>query len=179
MERITDNVNPTPDEVREWGYDEDLYLMEQDEDLLLYRTSHAPVLLELAADPSCPKRYYALCILGQFARGLGLAGNVPELCRLLELTGDEGGPRDAGVAQWRAYAGHSLRYHERPSPVSAAEAELTAHDLLLGGAGRVGAVESRPSAGAGAWHFALVTNRTRNQTVIYTSGSVLAGYARG
>ena len=31
--RITDNMNPTDDDVREWGYDEDLSLMEQDEDL--------------------------------------------------------------------------------------------------------------------------------------------------
>lgn len=63
-ERITDNFNPTDDDVREWGYDEALFFMEQDEDLLLYGLYYVPVLLELAQDPACPKQHYALSILG-------------------------------------------------------------------------------------------------------------------
>ena len=80
-ERITNNYNPTPSDIREWGYDEDLYFMEQDEDLLLYELGYVPVLLELAQDPACPKQDYALWILGQFAREAALYPSLVTIVR--------------------------------------------------------------------------------------------------
>ena len=49
--------------IRQWGYDEELFLAEQDEDLLLGDISHFQVLAELAKDPNCPKADYALAIM--------------------------------------------------------------------------------------------------------------------
>jgi hypothetical protein len=54
--RIWEWADLTPEVVREWGYDEDLLLLEQDEDLLLYNIDFFPVLLELAGDDRCPKQ---------------------------------------------------------------------------------------------------------------------------
>ena len=36
MTYISDNANPTIEEVREWGYDEDRLFLDQDEDLILH-----------------------------------------------------------------------------------------------------------------------------------------------
>src|SRR5262245_7591297 len=45
----------TQDVIRTWGYDEELFLLQQDEDLLLYEEEFIPVILELAGDDQCPK----------------------------------------------------------------------------------------------------------------------------
>jgi len=58
----------TPDLVRVWGYDEDLVLLDQDEDLMLYDVELIPVLVELSADSNCPKKDMAYYILCQFCR---------------------------------------------------------------------------------------------------------------
>lgn len=52
----SDNVNPTIDEVREWGYDEDKLFLDQDEDLILHSPQYIPILIELACDDSSPKK---------------------------------------------------------------------------------------------------------------------------
>lgn len=160
-ERISDNVNPTADDVRQWGYDEDLYLMEQDEDLLLYGTSYAPVLLELAEDDGCPKQYYALCILSQFTRESALSGNRSNLRHLQSIAKERSEIRDAGVAEWRKYVNRLVEYDNQPCEVNEEKAKQMAQDLLLG-VGRVGQVEARRGEKVGEWHFALVTSITEH-----------------
>ena len=61
-ERYLDVIRPSPEQLCQWGYDDDLYLTSQDEDLLLHDVACLPVLIELAADPSCPKQFYAASI---------------------------------------------------------------------------------------------------------------------
>lgn len=64
MSRVIEWDDITPELVREWAYNEDTLLLEQDEDLLLYDWELLPTLLELIADQDCPKRkwiYFALC----------------------------------------------------------------------------------------------------------------------
>lgn len=59
---FADPVNPGADELRAWGYDPAAGPPPgmQDWDLLLASDELAPTLLELAADPLCPKRTFAL-----------------------------------------------------------------------------------------------------------------------
>jgi hypothetical protein len=53
MEQYLDNFGPTTDEVRRWGYDEDMYFIEQDEDLALHSAEYIPILMELSSDVDC------------------------------------------------------------------------------------------------------------------------------
>lgn len=51
----------TEEALLKWGYDEDMLLLEQDEDLVI-GSAHEfyPVLAKLALDPACPKADYCL-----------------------------------------------------------------------------------------------------------------------
>ena len=69
-DEILNDANPRLDTVRRWGYDEQLWLIEQDEDLILGDVQYIPLLLEFAADPACPKREYALRIVRNYCQFL-------------------------------------------------------------------------------------------------------------
>ena len=56
--------------------------MDLDEDLLLYESAYAPVLLELMADPACPKGNLASGILWDFSRLKVLAKQKDEILAL-------------------------------------------------------------------------------------------------
>lgn len=155
-ERITDNVNPTHEDVREWGYDEDLFFMEQDEDLLLYGLYYVPVLLELAQDVACPKRQYALSILGQFTREAALHRKSDGL-RGLEPSSHASPSDEPSVKEWREYLRRLLAYQQRPFVVEEAKGWAMAQDLLLG-IGRVGKVTRIRDTQPDAWLFSLVTS---------------------
>ena len=49
--------------IRAWGYDAELLLLDQDEDLVVGAPEFYPVLAELASDLRCPKRDYAVTIV--------------------------------------------------------------------------------------------------------------------
>lgn len=137
-ERITDNVNPTHDDVRGWGFYEDLYFMEQDEDLILRGLDYVFVLLELAQNPSCPKQHYALCIIGQFAREAALYRNSNDL-RGLEQVVNSFQASEPSVKDWQGYVHRLLAYQQRPFAVDEQKSWVMAQDLLIG-IGRVGEV---------------------------------------
>lgn len=54
--------------LRRWAFDLDAELMQQDEDLILHDWKFSGILLELAADPGCPKADYILNIWDDFTR---------------------------------------------------------------------------------------------------------------
>ena len=58
-----------------WGYDECLYFMEQDEEVLLQRIDFFPPLAQLARDPQCPKGCIALAIIDSTLRAETLRGD--------------------------------------------------------------------------------------------------------
>jgi len=49
--------------ILKWGYIENYWFMEQDEDLLLMDAKHYPALFKLINDPDCPKGPYAMGII--------------------------------------------------------------------------------------------------------------------
>lgn len=155
-ERITNNYNPTPGDIREWGYDEDLYFMEQDEDLLLYELGYVPVLLELAQDPACPKQDYALCILGQFAREAALYHHAEPLQGLEKIVTPLK-TREPAVRDWQNYVNRLLAYQDPPFAVNEQKAWMMAQDLLIG-IGRVGQVEMAMGQPSDTWRFSLITS---------------------
>ncbi|MBD1911719.1 MULTISPECIES: hypothetical protein [unclassified Leptolyngbya] len=154
--RITNNVNPTYDDVLEWGYDEDYYFMEQDEDLLLYGLDYVLALLELAQDPACPKQSYALCIISQFARMAALhrkphdLQGLEQIIHALQST-------EPSVLDWQHYVRRLLIYQQHPLMVGKQKAWNMAQDLLLG-IGRIGTVKQEKHDKADTWHFSLTTS---------------------
>lgn len=174
-ERITDNFNPTDDDVREWGYDEALFFMEQDEDLLLYGLYYVPVLLELAQNPACPKQHYALSILGQSIRKIALHHRSDELRTLEQLLSTTSLTRDPVIQDWAQYAHRLLAYQRHPFVVDESLAWSMAHDLLRG-IGRVGMItlsKTEPDA----WHFVLVTSVREHLSINKHTGMYTYQYA--
>ncbi|MBF2028548.1 MAG: hypothetical protein IGS48_17590 [Oscillatoriales cyanobacterium C42_A2020_001] len=53
VERKPNNLNPTLDEVRAWACDEEAWLMDQDEDVILCRPQYISILKELVLDQVC------------------------------------------------------------------------------------------------------------------------------
>ena len=41
--------------IREWAYDENMWLCDQDEDLILYNEKLLPIIVELGSDSDCLK----------------------------------------------------------------------------------------------------------------------------
>lgn len=174
-ERITNNVNPTHDDVREWGYDEALYFMEQDEDLLLYGLYYVPILLELAQDSACPKQQYALSILGQSIRQAALHHRSNDLHTLEQLLNTTSLTGDSAIQDWAGYARRLLAYQRHPFIVDEALAWSMAHDLLLG-IGRVGTItlgKTEPDE----WYFVLVTSIPEHLSIHKHTGIYTYWYA--
>lgn len=174
-ERITDNFNPTDADVREWGYDDALYFMEQDEDLLLYGLSYVPILLELAQDPACPKQHYALSILGQSIRKIALHHRSDDLHRLEQILNTTSLNHEPAVGDWEQYARRLLAYQCHPFAVDESLAWSMAHDLLLG-IGRVGTI-TRGTTYQDAWHFVLVTSIREYLSIDQHTGMYTYRYA--
>ncbi len=171
-DRILEWDDITPEVVKEWAYDEDLILMEQDEDLLLYDFELIPTLLELAGDKDCPKGDYAFYILCQFSREQvtrGASRGGPEaLKKVVESLPlqPEGMPK-----QWQEYVTRLLSYYFEPKKCSKNEAQEKAHNLLRGIAGRVGDVLETNSTVPDVWRFTLKTSVTEHIEVNIKTGT--------
>lgn len=131
-ERYLDEVNPSSEQLRAWGYDDDLYLTSQDEDLLLHDVAYLPVLLELASDPACPKQSYAASIAYTYAQLCVLRKRRAEVEAIRAIV--EAAPPDVDplVGEWRddfRWIADRLRH---PRALSADEAERLAWGLLVG-----------------------------------------------
>jgi hypothetical protein len=157
-ERIWDSSELTPAVVRAWGYDEELLLLDQDEDLLLYDVKFIPVLLELAGDERCPKRDYAFCILCQFCRKQITRGGERGAAALKAAWSAVGQPAGGLPLEWHEYVGRMLGYTKPSGPVDKIAARRMADDLLLGIAGRRGKLEESDSANPASWRFTLRTS---------------------
>ena len=55
--------NITNEVIKEWAYDENMLLLEQDEDLIAGQREFFPALFDAIEDNKCPKREYALTII--------------------------------------------------------------------------------------------------------------------
>ena len=170
-ERILKWGELTPEVVRTWGYDEDLMLLEQDEDLLLYNFKFFPVLVELAGDDRCPKQEYAFCILCQFSREQLTRGGERGTGALREAWSAIPEPTDGRPQEWYRYVGRLLGYNRPSGPVEKSTARLMAQELLLGIAGRVGKITESSSAGPEWWRFTLRTSVTEHIDVCMATGA--------
>jgi hypothetical protein len=162
----------TPEVICEWAYDEEAYLISQDEDLLLYKWELLPVMLELIADSNCPKRqwiYFALC---QFTRESvtrrGKAGQIELSHAIASLEP----PTEEWQADWYAYTQRVLGYMQPTGAVDRETAACMAKDLLLGIAGRVGEITAGSEESPGWLRFTLQTSVTEHIDVCLATGDV-------
>lgn len=155
-DQIKDLLNPTPDEVRVWGYDTDLSLMSQDEDLIFHDIKYIPILVELAADPSCPKQDYAYHILCNFCRDKILRGGMDYMRRIESTIRTADIPSADLPRKWYAYVNRLLQYTCKPKPVNQSEASYIANELLVG-SGRYGTLASATSPKDGWLRFTFTT----------------------
>lgn len=169
-ERIWEWDELTPDVVRAWGYDEDLILLEQDEDLLLYGFDFFPILLELAGDDRRPKQEYAFCILCQSSREKVTRGGERGTAALLAAWSAIPEPAGDRPQQWHQFVARLLRYTRPSGPVDKPVARRMAEELLLGIAGRVGNVVEDAPVFVGWWRFTLRTSVTEHVDVCGATG---------
>ena len=170
MSRVIEWDDITPDLVREWAYDEEMLLLEQDEDLLLYDWELLPTMLKLIADHTCPKRkwvYFALC---QFTRESVTRGGDAGAASLSNALSSVEPPAEGWLAEWYSYARRILGYAQPTGPIDAETAAQIANDLLLGVAGRVGNITHGKDPSPGWLRFSLETSVTEHVDICPATG---------
>jgi hypothetical protein len=169
VERVWEG-DVTPDVIRAWGYDEDLVLLEQDEDLVLSRYEFVPALLELAGDDHCPKQEWAFFILCHFSRRAVTRGGGRDVAALRAAWSTVPEPANGRPRDWHQFVGRLLSYTEPSGPVDAQAARRMAVELLLGIAGRVGNVVDCDSLRPGWRRYCLRTSLTEYIDVCEATG---------
>lgn len=162
----------TPELVRVWGYDSDFLLLEQEEDLLLYRIEFLPVLLELVQDQECPKQTQAFNIVCQFCREFVLHRGKGDMAALQQAWSAISVPLVGRGRECHEYVRRLFKYAVPMEPMSYNEARRVAEDLLLGPAGRAGTVVDGTATEAGCWRFTLRTSVIEHVEVCATSGAI-------
>ena len=130
-EIVLNNFEPSVELVREWGYSEDMCFIEQDEDLALHDARYVSILLELAADDSCPKNDYALSILTYFSQ-LALLSRRTETVELISRTAAASVKSNPKIEDWKRYFQQVRERLINPKPLDASEIEMLAKQLLVG-----------------------------------------------
>ena len=128
-DRITDNLNPTDDDLREWGYDLSRCFMEQDEDLIILNCCYLPVLLELADDPDCPKGGDVQGMVMDWARCAALRTD-DGLVRAIKRAADAAAADGAATLALRTFVQRLVDWRVTPVATDEARALAMARDLL-------------------------------------------------
>ncbi len=131
MTYISDNVNPTIDEVRAWGYDEDKFFLDQDEDLILHSPQYIPILIELACDDICPKKDYCFSIL-QYYSAIQLSHRTKELADIVSHLRQSSVTSNPDLENWRTKYLSISDLVSAPRPVTEKAAEEIAQFLTVG-----------------------------------------------
>jgi hypothetical protein len=82
---VLNAFDPTFDQVREWAYSPNMRLTAQDEEAIVSHINYIPLLIELAADPQCPKRTYLLAIVDGYVVGIQRNGYDRQLLKQCQL----------------------------------------------------------------------------------------------
>jgi hypothetical protein len=129
---ILNDADPTCELVRQWGYDENLYFIEQDEDLILHDAKYVPVLMELAADAKCPKNDDTLSVLSYFSQLTVLFKQTNTANKIAEHIATSPHRNDPRIAQWIGYFRCIYDRLVHPCSMTDADMESFAKQLLNG-----------------------------------------------
>ena len=126
-----DNTNPTVEEVRLWGYDEELSFLDQDEDVILNSPRYVPVLMELANDDNCPKNDYCYVILSAYS-STHLSRRTEEVNEILDSLKNYSGIMNEKLTNWKARCLKIADLIVNPRKLSIQEAEEIAYHMTVG-----------------------------------------------
>lgn len=122
--------------IRRWAFDLDVELAGQDEDLLLHDWLFTETILDLAADPSCPRASYILGIWHHFTRHLTVhqvSSDLEAVRHALAVAEKYSG--HSGINIWIAAQNQRLKYVDGVGMTDRATA-LSIGDSMLNGACR-------------------------------------------
>lgn len=101
MDNYLDNTAPTIEEVRTWGFTENLYFIEQDEDLVLHSTEYIPILIELSSNENCLKKDYCHSTLTHYTQLQLALRNLEELQKINTHIKEYTQPITYKVKKWK------------------------------------------------------------------------------
>jgi hypothetical protein len=122
--------------IRRWASDHDAYFMPTDDDLVLHEWAWSELLIQLIADPSCPKSSEILNIWEDFTRHTTVhqkPSDIDAAEKAVRYASNYTG--HAGLEGWVSNQRARLKYVEGVGPVGRNEA-LAMGDALLNGANR-------------------------------------------
>jgi len=131
-EFILEDWNPSEATLRRWAYDEDLYLAEQDEDLVLHHENYLPLLLELAGEPLCPKAKYILACVDAYLGLIVLRDSERDLAIVSKGAAIAGQSPSAIIGTWGQLLERRLGYRKGIGATSRHQALAMGQDLLNG-----------------------------------------------
>jgi len=132
MDKILNNTNPTIQEIKNWAYDEDLYFIEQDEDLVLHQPKYIPILIELASDQVCPKGDYCLSILSYYTQLLLANRMLEELTEVEKQINEYARPMPEKINKWKSNFLLLNDLIKTPREITESEADDVAFRLAVG-----------------------------------------------
>src|ERR1700741_4331650 len=113
---LSNPIDPTPEDLRLWAYTPEASYpdeVSQDWDLCVISFERAPLIIEFAADESCPNRYFFLSCLytmaGDCVRTEAGKQNIPRLRSVLESVPDNASRL---VKLWVQRSEHLLEHPE-------------------------------------------------------------------
>lgn len=132
-EIILDDWNPSEETIRRWAYDENIFLADQDEDLVLGGKGYFPILIALASDPHCPKAAYILSIMDFYTMFETLWRDKPTAIDVLESAIKLAKPSsDVKIRTWAELLERRVVYKEGIGAVDKTLALQMGQDLLNG-----------------------------------------------
>lgn len=126
---VLNELNPSPEVIHQWAFDLNLWLIEQDEDLVLSEIKHVPLLLALSRDESCPKQATCFAIVDRVSRGV-LLGRDIDGCRLIHRSIDAETKASPITSTWAKAFGNAYDRLLHPRKFERREAQALAKWLL-------------------------------------------------
>lgn len=168
MRRVVEWEEITPELICEWAYDPDMFLMEQDEELILHDDELVPMTLPLMDDPHCPKGEIIFFTVCNYSREL--MTRIPQGREALSnLVSRISEPTEHSSRKWYEYATRLLSYLEPAGPVDEEKARVIAQDLLLN-PGRVGRLRRTKAPNQGWFRFTLQTSVAEHVDICAATG---------
>jgi len=140
-------------DLREWAYNEDVELMDQDEDLLLHDINYVPVLLECARDIECPKAGDIISILSYFGQLRLLHRVIDEAVALSQEIDRQIAMLGGAQLEPLRFLVAACRQLVSAKPLSIEEVDRLAYDLLIRNTVRVLEITGRVASGYREYTF--------------------------
>jgi hypothetical protein len=119
--------------IRQWAFDTEAEFMEQDEDLVLHNWRFSDVILELAADKSCPKANYIIDIWDYFCRHTTIHQIPADIeAAYIALKVAEKYCHHIKIKQWIVDQTLRMEYIKGKGPVDKNSAMMMSENLLNG-----------------------------------------------